>query len=144
MPGIWGGQPGFMKSVRALVAASAVLAAVSACKAQPIVFRRDFSPDGRWLAQPRGVEVELRHAPSSNLVRTLSGGHQALVITAQFTSDGTQVVSGDTEGKIVVWNPQEGFRLGTLTGHEGTIEHLAVRASVPDLASASDDGTIRL
>jgi WD40 repeat protein len=133
-----------MGPFRIVAGAAAILTALSACKAPPVVFRRDFSPSGIWVAQPRGAEVEIRHAPSGNLVRTLSGGHRALVIAARYTCDGTRVVSGDQKGTIVVWNPEDGFRIATLTGHEGGIEQLAVREAVPDLASASDDSTIRL
>jgi WD40 repeat protein len=106
--------------------------------------KEDVRPDGSWIATPAGTTVALRRADSGALLRTLAGGHAETVLAVHFNVAGDRLVSGDVAGKIVVWNPEDGAMLGTLPGHRGGIRQFAARTRVPDLASASDDTTIKL
>jgi WD40 repeat protein len=121
------------------------LAGVGGCRATPTPFyQEDISPDGRILASPEGAEVRLRRPETDATVRMLSGGHAAPVLAVHFNPANDRLVSGDSAGTIVIWNPADGEKLGVLSGHRGAVRQFAVRARVPDLASGSDDGTVKL
>jgi len=121
-----------------------ILASIAGCGSPPSPVQEDVRPDGTWIATPSGTTVLLRRADTGALLRTLTGGHDAPVLAVHFNEAGDRLVSGDTLGKIVVWNPLDGAIAGTLPGHRGAIRQFAARERVPDLASGSDDGTIKL
>jgi WD40 repeat protein len=58
----------------------------------------------------------------------------------------TVVASGGKDGKIRLWNPENGKTVGTLAGHKKIIYSLSfgTMADRPVLLSGSTDGTIRL
>lgn len=121
-----------------------VLFLLVGCSLPQVPPKEDVRPDGAWIATPSGTTVVLRRTDTGALVRTLAGGHLETVLAVHFNSAGDRLVSGDVAGKIVVWNAEDGALLGTLPGHRGGIRQFAARARVPDLASASDDTTIKL
>lgn len=120
------------------------LPVAAGCQAAAPFTQEDIRPDGRILASPDGTGVRLRRPDQEATLRVLSGGHAAPVLAVHFTPSGDRLVSGDSAGTIVLWDPDDGRKLGVLSGGHGAVRQLAVRAAVPDLASASDDGTIQL
>ena len=120
------------------------LLALAGCGTAPPFAQEDLRPGGSIVATPEGTGVLLRRTDTDAPVRTLSGGHDAPVLAVHFSDAGDRLVSGDERGRIVVWNPEDGSVRGKLPGHRGAIRQFATRARAPDLASASDDGTIKL
>jgi WD40 repeat protein len=117
---------------------------VTGCSTPPLRTQEDISPDGVLFATPVQAGVRLTKTVDDAFVRTLSGGHEARVVAVHFTQEGGRLVSGDLDGRIIVWNPRDGKSLGPLGTHRGSIEQFAVRRGIPDLASASTDATIKL
>lgn len=71
-------------------------------------------------------------------------GHEAGVSFVVFRSEDNLVVSGDEDGKVIIWNNQNGKKIHQINDHDGLVTHIAFSNSGNYLASASYDGTIRL
>lgn len=71
-------------------------------------------------------------------------GHTKEVYAVALTSDGTQVVSADGDGKIRRWDATTGQELGIMGVHQGRVLALAVNADGTRIASAGDEKTVVL
>lgn len=72
-----------------------------------------FSPDGKKVMSAFGRTVRLWDAQSGNLLRTFVGS-PAHVNTAAFSSDGTRIASGSSDGRIIIWDADSGMQLVSL------------------------------
>src|SRR5579864_2927074 len=106
----------------ALSIALGLSAIVAGCSAPPLVTQEDISPDGFLFASPDRAEVNLTRTSDDQLIRTLSGGHEARIAAVHFSPAGDRLVSGDLDGRIVLWSARDGKNLGVLEGHRGAIE----------------------
>lgn len=121
--------------------------------------RSAYSPDGKILASPgKNYTVNLRDGNNAELLHTLSG-HKNSVNTVAFSPDGKILASGPSvepggaligsTAEIILWNPETGEQLKTLTGHETRVNSVAFHPNGRILASAGVDhqtgwGTVRL
>ncbi|MFV0442298.1 MAG: Gfo/Idh/MocA family oxidoreductase [Planctomycetaceae bacterium] len=126
--------------------------AVAPSVAQPVPRQlRDFpdwttsvaiSPDSTTVAA--GSYDVVKVAPLAELtqpteLKTNCGFAQA----ALFTRDGTQLVIGGYQ-QVQVWDVANHQRLHTLKGHKGYVRDLALNPAGDQLASASEDRTVRI
>jgi len=80
-------------------------------------------------------------ATSLALVKSLTGNSQIWSIATHRHADGsTQVIGGEADGEIQIWDGQTGETLRSLTGHESGVKTLAVSASGQRLVSGGGDG----
>jgi WD40 repeat protein len=106
-----------------------------------------FSPDSRWLASGSddgGIALWDAMSPSSDAIATTRTG---AVWALAFSADGRLLVSGTGLGELRRWSVPELAHVGDqLAGHAGGINSLAVARADGGtlLASAGDDGTVRL
>jgi WD40 repeat protein len=71
-------------------------------------------------------------------------GHDAEVTSADFSSSGTMLVSGDSNGRVIVWDVRESSPLYTFEDHAESITKVRFLPSGRFVVSSSKDGTARL
>jgi serine/threonine protein kinase/WD40 repeat protein len=70
-------------------------------------------------------------------------GHKSPAWSVAVSPDGTRALSGDTSGKIILWDIAAGQKLGELTGHTDAVESLAFSPDGKSALSGSKDLTVR-
>ena len=70
-------------------------------------------------------------------------GHSRGVSSVAFSPDGTQVLSGSTDGTLRLWNMQ-GKELKRFEGHRGGVISVAFSPDGTQVLSGSSDNTLRL
>ena len=105
-----------------------------------------FSPDGQRLAVASGIGVWLYEVTTSRVLALIPTMSQ--VNSVSFSSDGTMLASGSSNGDIELWNVVTGTNIAAFGGYAfgGPLGVTSVSFS-PDgtmLAAGSDDGTVVL
>lgn len=131
-----------------------------------------FAPDNRRLASGYGDNALWLWDTDTAREIALLAGHSAMVDTLAVTPDGMPIpawdevlptfteapgriraltfasdsvlASGNTDGKIRLWNLDTGFSIHTLAAHDGLVSALAFSTDGKTLASGSSDTTVRL
>ena len=81
--------------------------------------------------------------PGGPLLRTLQS-HKAPVDTVVMTPDGRIGISGDTDGRLIVWDLRQGTQLHSLTGHQAYVPVVAVTPDGKRAVSGGYDKTVRV
>ncbi len=107
-----------------------------------------FSPDGRWLVST-GLGLVLWETASGRRLATLVSAlrdQEEPLHTVVFTPDGRWLIAGGLDTKIHVWDLAAAGRqrVGTFTGHLGSLVRLAVSPDGKTLGSGSSTGKIKL
>lgn len=104
-----------------------------------------FSPNGRILASSgwQSTLVLWDVATGNALLKLNRKDSFVQIKSVAFSSDGSLLAFGSGT-EIVLWDTASGQELGVLTGHTLQINSLAFSPDGMVLASAGDDGTIRL
>ncbi|MEO1289532.1 MAG: substrate-binding domain-containing protein, partial [Chloroflexota bacterium] len=112
----------------------------------------DYSVNGLLAIAGGQVQVsESRPADNRILIWDAEGqlvqelmGHQASVRTLVFTSDGTQILSGSDDGRIIRWNVETGEQVAIYNAHTDAVWSLAINQDSTQFLSGSRDTTIFL
>ncbi|MGE3804591.1 MAG: WD40 repeat domain-containing protein, partial [Gemmataceae bacterium] len=86
--------------------------------------------------------VALRDPLGGRLLGTFSGLGPPF-LSMIFAPDGSTLFAGDEKGNLVSWHVESGNRNNT-AAHKGPIRHLAIDFEAKQLASASDDRSVKL
>ena len=104
-----------------------------------------FSPDGRIIASLSGERILLwKHDAPTPFDEPLALVHRAAVSAMQFSSDNLRLVTGATDGRVQVWNVQNGQPLGEPVRERSAISAVAFSPEGKRLLSATAMGVARV
>ena len=108
------------------------------------------SPDGKYMVTSLNSSsyktLVLLNLASGSSIRTFRG-HKNYVYAAAFSPDGKTIVSGDKEGKIIVWNRERGEQLLSYEGHTPAILSIAFSPDGKYIVSGAgneDEGEVKI
>jgi WD40 repeat protein len=108
-----------------------------------------FSPDSSLLASGDSSIIRLWNVTEKIPISVLNlTGHQGIVLTIAFSSDGKYLASGEggtgSDFIIRLWDVSSGEKLRNFTGHTARVRSVAFSPNDDLLASGSRDNTIKL
>jgi WD40 repeat protein len=102
-----------------------------------------YSPDGKYIMMTSDNIIRILDAMTGKELKRMVGDTD-FFCDADFSPDGSRIVSGSYDGTILIWNAETGRILGTIKGHTKGIESVAFSPDGKRIASASYDNTVRI
>jgi hypothetical protein len=100
--------------------------------------RSRLSPDGKLLAEVKGLEVEVR-STASGTVASILKGHIWDILDIVFSPDGKRIATASNDGTIKLWDVATGLETLTLRGHTAGVFCVAFSPDGKRLASGGID-----
>jgi len=119
------------------------------------VWDADFSPDGAQIVTgSTDTTVRLWDVVTGQQVRQFgclqdaptcdSADQSASVLTVAFTPDGTQIISGARDGRLLMWDRSTGALIHELQGHSTAVTDVTFSPDGAKIASGDGNGNIIL
>jgi WD40 repeat protein len=104
-----------------------------------------FSPDGKFVVSS-SEDATLQRWDLATGTKVVLRGHESWVHALQFSADGSQLISGGCDGRLIWWsiNEAEPQPLRTVVAHAGWIRAIALSPDGAQLASVGNDLQVRL
>ena len=102
-----------------------------------------FTPDGERVLICAEKTMYLFNVKTGELVRSFTG-HTAAVVSAAFSSDGKQLLSGSDDHTMRLWDVATAKQLRVFAGHENSVKSVAFSPDGKQVLSGSSDTTVRL
>jgi len=108
------------------------------------ILRMAWSPDGRFLMVPCGVQhqVDIWDTQTGERVKVLT--HAAEVSPAGWSSDGSRLLTADSTGVVHVWDAQTFELIYDFKGHTSSIYDAEFSPNGRRIASGDDSGMVRI
>ena len=105
-----------------------------------------FSPDGQRFASISEDDCRIRlwDVGTGREACSPLQGHKNTVTSVAFSLDGSLIVSGSQDTKIIIWNTLLGRELLPLCGHNGAVISVVFSPDGMQILSGSSDDTVRL
>lgn len=100
-----------------------------------------FSPDGQLIATASQDGTVKIWNKQGTLMQTLRG--EGFSIQALLWTQGEQIIAGDEQGKIYLWN-SAGERVATFSNHQAAVTALDIHPEEPILVSVGRDRQVKL
>jgi len=100
------------------------------------------SRNGQWIATGSD-DLNVRVWTANGQALRAMGNHQQPVISVAVRHDDAQIASGDAEGRIWLWNPNDGSAQGSALAHTGAVHALEFDRTNQSLLTGGQDGLIR-
>jgi hypothetical protein len=109
------------------------------------LLRCRFSPDGKFLVTS-SEDFTLQRWNLDSSEKVILKGHESWVHALQFAADGSQLVSGGCDGRLIWWSIAEAAPASTrvIDAHEGWIRAISLSPDGTQLASVGNDRMIRV
>ncbi|QVL31935.1 AAA family ATPase [Telmatocola sphagniphila] len=111
----------------------------------------DFFPEKKPVLQQPATVVEPRTSslpalpPLPTPIKTVRPTAKAVAYNAvAITLDDHTALAARDDGRIDIWNPTTGARLGSLVGHVGSVHAITCLIDLKHAVSAGEDGTVRI
>jgi WD40 repeat protein len=106
-----------------------------------------FSPDGRLLATESSdvreyYPIELWDIAAGKSAGQLIG-HKGQILSIQFSTDGTALVTGSSDGTARLWNLDDRTQRLVLRAHQAGVHKVAFLLDEKSLATTSFDGSLK-
>jgi WD40 repeat protein len=102
-----------------------------------------WSPDGKRLATIRGNYVSIWDATDGKELTTLRG-HESVLGTLSFSSDGKLALTTSWHRTARVWNAETGEQATVLRGHKSRVHTATLSPDGQRVVTAGEDGTVRV
>jgi len=106
-----------------------------------------FSPDGLQILAIENTNAPFRArlwSVSSGVEVARLEGHVGEIESAQFSPDGSTIVTASRDSTVRIWDPQTGRELQKIAGHDGPVLSAIFNSDGNTLLTASADGKARL
>jgi WD40 repeat protein len=106
-----------------------------------------FGPDARTILAIENTNAPFRArlwAVSSGLEVARLEGHEGRIETAQFSGDGSAIVTASRDSTARIWDPQTGQELQKFAGHDGPVLSATFNSDSKSILTGSADGKARL
>lgn len=109
------------------------------------LLRCRFSPDGKFVVTS-AEDSKLQRWDLASGEKIVLEAHESWVQAIQFNADGSQLVSGGCDGRLIWWSITEAQPLPvrSIDAHQGWIRGVAISPDGKQLASVGNDLVVRL
>jgi WD40 repeat protein len=107
------------------------------------IYGAEFAPRVNILAAATLSEGARIYSPMGAVLYKMNNNAGG-AYDCDYNAAGTMLITGGKDGNVVLWDPKNGNRLGTMKGHEDMILHVALAPSGRVAASSSDDRSVRV
>jgi WD40 repeat protein/tRNA A-37 threonylcarbamoyl transferase component Bud32 len=99
------------------------------------------SPNGKLLAEVKGLDLEVRRTASGTVAFTLKG-HSWDIMDVVFSPEGTRIATASNDRTIKLWDVATGLEALTLRGHTAGVFSLVFSPDGKRLATGGDDALV--
>jgi len=107
------------------------------------IYGAEFAPRVNIIATATLSEGARIYSPTGTIIYKMNNNAGG-AYDCDYNAAGTMLITAGKDSNLVLWDPKNATRLGTMRGHEDQVLHVAMAPSGRVAASSSDDRTVRV